>query len=240
LILCPLTSGKLIPSNHASAESLNQIDFTPDIPPLALTQTAESIQIDPNLRTTPMPTPTYGPGQYFEEDDPNRPKLDEPLIVGDDRFGYAQLTENPDLYAVWITDENGVKQYLIVYKDSEVLTGGTNPSKGFFKLVENREEKFNLITIAIEQREKHIGTGDIFLGGVVGTGLAWGICIFITGGWCLPAGGVLGGFLGLTVSKDNDARIQETIIDGYIRDVTRIEDDLRGKFIIGQIIYNQP
>jgi hypothetical protein len=240
LILCPLTSGKIISSNNASAEPLNQIDFTPDITPLALTQTAESIQIDPNLRSTPMPTPTYGPGQYFEGDDPNRPELNKDLIIGDNDFGYARLTENPDLYAVWITDESGIKQYLIVDKKSEVLTGGTDPDSGFFTLIRKRDEKFNLILTAADQRNEHKNTGDSFAGGIVVTGFIWGACILATGGLCLPFGGVFGGFIGLTFNEDSDARIQQTIIDGYQREVAQIESDLRGQFTIGRIIHEQP
>ena len=240
LILCPLTSGKFLPSNNALAGDQPQIEFTPHITPLALTQTAESIEIDPNLRTTPAPSPTFGPGQYFEEDDPNSPQFDDDLIVGNRKFGYAQLTDNPDLYAVWITDENGMKHYLIVDKDSEVLTGGTDPGSGFFILVNNREEKFNLILVAVDKKVKHQETGDKFAGGIVVSAAVWGLCMIATGGLCLPFGGVFGGFIGLTLNKDNDAGIQDTIIDGYQREVANIERRLRGKFKIGQIIYNQP
>lgn len=207
LVLCPLTSIKFLPSNNALAGDQLQIEFTPHITPLALTQTAESIGIDPNLRTTPAPIPTFGPGQYFEEDNPNSPQLDDGLIVGDRKFGYAQLTDNPDLYSVWITDENGMKHYLIVDKDSEVLTGGTDPGSGFFTLVSKREEKFNLILVAVDQKDAHYETGEKFAGGIVVSAIVWGLCITATGGLCLPFGGVFGGFIGLTFNKDNDARI---------------------------------
>jgi hypothetical protein len=239
IILCPLTSDRLFIPNDAMARNLRQVEFTPHISPLALTQTAEAIIIDPNLKTTPVPAPTLGPGQYFEADDPNRPQIDDNMIKGDQKFGYAQLLENPDLYAVWITDSDGT-HYLIVDKGSEVLTGGTDPNSGFFTLIRQRDEKFNLILTAVDQRNEHKSTGDLFAGGTVVTGVIWGACIIATGGLCLPFGGVFGGFIGLTFNKDSDARIQQTIIDGYQREVAQIESDLRGKFTIGKIIHGQP
>jgi hypothetical protein len=70
--------------------------------------------------------------------------------------------------------------------------------------------------------------------------IAWGACYFITEGLCLPLVGVFGGFVGLKNNKNNDAKIQDTIIEGLRRDVEDIQSDLKGKFRIGQAIYGQP
>jgi len=239
LILCPITSGKLIPSNNVLAGDLRQIDFTPHIFPLALTQTVESIGIDPNLRTTPIPHPTFGPGQYFEDDDPYSPQFDDDLIVGNKKYGYARFEENPDLYAVWITNEDGT-HYLIVEKDSEVLTGGTDPNSGFFTLIMRIEEKYEQIQTAVDQRDAHYTTEKNYRWGEVVTTVIWSACVIFTEGLCLPLVGVFGGLFGLSMNKENDAKIQETIIDGHQREVANIQSKLRGKFKIGQVIYDQP
>jgi len=137
-LLCPFGIARISHEDSVEAGALAQVEFTPNIAPLELTQTAESAL----LHTVPTPAaqPTYAPGQIYEEDDPNRPIPEQSLIEGNQKFGYAQLVENPDLYVVWITDENGA-HYLIVDKDSQVLTGGSNPDSGFFKIISSIEDR---------------------------------------------------------------------------------------------------
>ena len=239
LILCPLTSGKFLPSNHALAGDQPQIEFTPHITPLTLTQTAESIGIDPILRTTPAPSPTLGPGQYFEEDDLNKPELDPDTIVGDRKFGFAQIIDNPGLYAVWITDADGT-HYLIVENTSEVLTGETDPKRGFFYLADRRKTLKDNILRTYDQMTKHRDTANNFRLGSGGGAFAWALCAWITGGWCLSALGIAGAFYGLAENKDNDVEIQQILLKGYRDEFTDCERLMRGKFKIGQTIYDQP
>lgn len=239
LVLCPLTSIKFLPSNNALAGDQLQIEFTPHITPLALTQTAESIGFDPNLRTTPSPSPTLGPGQYFEEVDKNKPELDSDTIVGDMRFGFAQLIDNPNLYAVWITDADGT-HYLIVESKNEVLTGGSDPKRGFIYLADRRETLQDQILRTYDQMTKHYNTANNFRLGSGSGAIVWALCVWFTGGWCLPALGIAGAFYGLSENKDNDAEIQQILIEGYRDEFFNCEKFMRGKFKVGQAIYDQP
>jgi hypothetical protein len=127
-----------------------------------------------------------------------------------------------------------------VEKDCEVLTGGTNPNNGFFTLIDQMEDNYSQILMAVDQRDAYHNTSRNFKWGEVLTGIGWGFCVILTEGLCLPLVGVFGGFVGLSINKDDDARIQETIIVGLQREIEGIEKDLRGRFKIGQAIYRQP
>ena len=73
--------------------------------------------------SVPTPIPTLGPGQYFEEE--NKP--DVSLIEGgDEQFGYGPLKDNPSLYAMWMTDEDGT-HYFVVPKGDDSLLGDKDP-----------------------------------------------------------------------------------------------------------------
>jgi len=159
-------------------------------------------------------------------------------MIGDYRFGFAQLIENPNLYAVWMTDSEGT-HYLIVPHDSEVLTGGTDPTGGFFILVDRREKLHNDIQTANEEKRSHSSTANGFR---IGTGLGavgWAACAIFTGGWCVPVIGIAVALFGISENKDNDAEIQQNQIDGYRRELDYIEGRMRGKFKIGQVLYDE-
>lgn len=233
-----ITSARIAPLNPAAASSERQVEFTPHITPLSLTQTAESLEIGPLLAATAVPIPTLGPGQVFERDDPNRPRLDPDTIIGYQGFGFAQLTENSKLYAVWITDGEGT-HYLIVPHDSEVLTGGTNPDGGFFHLAPLLEPLFDQIKTAGDDRKEHHETANNFRVSTLVVGIVWGICVIATEGLCLALGGFGGGLFGGSMLKDNDAAIQQNAIDSLNRQLEDVERRMRGKFKIGQVLYGQ-
>jgi hypothetical protein len=180
-----------------------------------------------------------GPGQYYEEEDINKPELDPDTVVGDIKFGFAELTDNPGLYLVWITDADGI-HYLIVESTSEVLTGGTDPKRGFFYLADRRDILQDQIISAYDQMTAHNDTANTFRLGAGGGAVGWAFCVWITGGWCLPALAIVGTFIGLSENKDNDAEIQQILIEGYREEIADCERYMKGKFKIGQSIYDQP
>lgn len=238
VILCPLSSVPIISPDNAAAEGQNQVEFTPEITPLSLTQTAEYLELGTVAAPTAGPTPALGPGQTFEKDDPHRPRLDPENIHGDPRYGYAQLTEDPDLYAVWITNAEGT-HYLIVPHDSQVLTGGTDPGGGFFFLVSRQETLQGQIMTATGARNEYYKTGNKLRVGTGVVALAWAACAIFTDGLCLALGGLGGGFFGLSIVKDNDAAIQENLIEVHRTELENIQRNLRGKFTIGQVLYGE-
>ena len=87
---------------------------------------------------------------------------------------------------------------------------------------------------------KHRDTANNFRLGSGGGAFAWALCAWITGGWCLSALGIAGAFYGLAENKDNDVEIQQILLKGYRDEFTDCERLMRGKFKIGQTIYDQP
>lgn len=137
-----------------------------------------------------------------------------------------------------MSDSEGT-HYLIVPHDSEVLTGGTNPDGGFFHLAARRETLLAQVVDAFDQRTAHHETANDFRWGTFIAAVAWGACVIITEGLCLALGGAGAGFFGLSMNKDNDAEIQEILIEGKRTELDTLEGRMRGKFEIGQVIYGQ-
>jgi len=188
---------------------------------------------------TPAAQPTFGPGQYFEEDDPNKPDFDRDTIQGNHEFGYAQLTENPEFFAVWVTDEDGT-HYLIVDMDCQIMTGGPDPNSGFFNIIRNIDSKYTDIQQAERHKDTHENSASSFRWGETIAAIAWGGCVVLTEGLCLPLVGIFGGLAGLSLNKDNDAQIEEDNIEIYRQEIEDFQNDLNGLFVIGQAIYGNP
>ena len=94
--------------------ALAQDEF-PTVPPSDAEFESPIEDLDP----IPTPIPTIGPGATFDEDDPNLPEIDEDGRVGDDEYGYYQLPEDPSLYLIWTTNEDGT-HYTVVAADSHI------------------------------------------------------------------------------------------------------------------------
>jgi hypothetical protein len=75
-------------------------------------------------------------------------------IDGDEQFGYGYLTDNPDVFIIWVTDRNGT-HYYTVDKNSEALRGTIDPltnerdNNGFISYIDER----NKLSNEIEQLE---------------------------------------------------------------------------------------
>ena len=93
---------------------------------------------------------------------------------------------------------------------------------------------------AVDQREAHKNTSRAFQVGEVLAAIAWGGCVFLTEGLCLPLVGVFSGLVGISLNKDNDVAVQQATIEGYRREIEGYQSDLQGLFIIGQAIHGQP
>jgi len=188
---------------------------------------------------SPIPIPTLGPGQYFEQGDSNRPKVDPNSIVGDAGFGYGRLAENLDLYVIWTTDEDGT-HYLTVHKDSEILSGGSDPDGGFFNLVRERESILEGIELAVANQSTERAASERFgwgALGVVGLGI---VCVVLTGGTCLAFAGVAGGALWLSLSKDTEVDLIENQLESDREVLGEVEGNLGFVFSVGQVTEAAP
>ena len=157
--------------------------------------------------------------------------------MGDARFGYGQLLEDPSLYLVWIT-EAGIRKYLVVESTSNVLTGGPDPKMGFFQLAAERESFQIQLMEEIDKKNNDRGTSNEFR---IGTGISavvWAGCALLSGGACIPVAGIAIGAYWLSRSQDNKADDHQINIDSRIREIDQQESYMRGKFTVGMIEYD--
>lgn len=174
-----------------------------------------------------MPTP--GPGQAFESEDPNRPKVAF-IEGGDNRFGYGPLAEDGSLYAIWATDESGT-HYLIVEKDSEFLVGSESGLRGYQDFIADRDPISRTIALTNTSRTSHDRTAETFakigfpiliVGAVV--------CEVVSLGACSPVIALGAGFLIPAFSNQQSARGEDDLIEVYNRQLRGFEDQLVGKY----------
>ena len=214
-----------------SAEHLGQpIDFTPNVKQLELT----SIAVTAIAQGFVAPAPTLGPGQLYEEQ--NRPEVSL-TEGGNDEFGYGPSKENPDVYVVWMTDENGT-HYFTVGSESDELRGtldkatNTRSANGYVHLIAERQVKLEDISDAQNEANTHQSLrmtshygalGLAFLGGVV--------CGIVTGGACFVAFGVAAGtaWVAGVVQNGEKAAAQDNVsrLEGQLQ---TIDTRLQGKF----------
>jgi hypothetical protein len=210
LFVCPLAAGGL-GLRGANA----QIPFTPNIATLELGQTVEG----PRLGAV-TPVPPVGPGQYFEEGDPNRPAVLG--VQGDEQYGWAHVAGHPELVLIWYTDTSGT-HYLVLDGTSDAFLGsldratGTRLEDGFEDYITRRETL---------ERERLAAAIEGFGSGAVGIAAAALIaaCPETGGAGCLGALLVLAASGGGNVLR-NIIRIVS--IDFEMGDV---EDSLRDSF----------
>jgi hypothetical protein len=228
VVVCPFLLGarELRYASHAGNE--RQITFTPHVVPLELTQTAEGL-----LLGIVIPVPTLGPGQYFEEDDPNRPDPKKVLITsfGDDFFGYGRIRDTNNLYLVWVSDRDGT-HYLIIDGNAP---GFMDPARTdeFSDLIADMSSKQQAVLekMAELQRERAAGRDYFFysmLSGTIGLG-----CLISGQLQCsVPAGIAFFSFLGLGRTRNNDANAIDAELDSLMVSLGRINENLRGTFEI--------
>jgi len=230
IIACPLSATAYLAPTSALAQ--RQIGTVPPVSPNIPTPIGETGPI-------PTPLPTLEPGQYFESDDPNKPPVDPDSIVGDLKFGYGRSEDNPDLYVVWMTDQNGT-HYLTVHKDSEILSGGSDPAGGFIDLVRERERIRADIDLAVANQATERRARDRFAGGAFGAAAIGLACVAITAGTCLAFVGVAAAAVWLSLSKDTETELIQNQIDRDQKDLSQIEGNLRFGFRVGQTTEAEP
>ncbi len=181
------------------------------------------------------PIPTPGPGQYFEEDDPNRPEVLRE--AGDDSYGYGPLASNPDLYAVWVTDGSGT-HYYIVDGDSDLIWGDADPlggrrDNGLDDIIGARSSLLAQIAELVAARESRENTSrNLFWTGVGGLLVATA-CVAATLGACgifagLAAPFLVGGFVAQGSANEADAQI-----NALADQLHGVEDLIRNRFALG-------
>ncbi|MGH2620247.1 MAG: hypothetical protein ACRDHG_06705 [Anaerolineales bacterium] len=141
--------------------------------------------------------PTVGPGQFFEEDDLNRPEY-LGIEEGDEEFGYGPINDEQTLYLMWFTDDNGT-HYRVVDNTSQLLYGTVDPvtgqrrDNGFNMMIQDRQRLMaELADLNNQVRgEARAANGSFWASGLlIGVGL--GICILASGGICAIAAPLLG------------------------------------------------
>ena len=221
LFVCMLTGGA---SARAPGRQIGGFTFTPHVT---------------DVGATPIPgvavVPTPDSGQYFEEDDPNRPEVLRE--AGDDWFGYGALASNPDLYAIWVTDETGT-HYLIVESDSDLIWGDTDRQgerlgNGLDGLIQQRSSLLNQIAELVGLSESRDNTsGTLFQIGIGGLILA-GICVAATLGGCGVVLGAAGAFLAPAFVIQGDARENDTQVEVLATQLHDLEQLIRNRFAVG-------
>jgi hypothetical protein len=170
----------------------------------------------------PLPTllPTVGPGQVFEESDPNRPEVGE--VHGNDEFGWGRIKGKPGLVLIWVTDELGT-HYAVVDDQSELFLGTLDEATdsraldGFDDYIEQRERLVDEI----------IATGAEGIGSGVAIGvLAWGLGVFPATGGAGCVAGVIGG---VAVLVANSVR-NFIILQGQKADLRSLDGNLSAAF----------
>jgi len=185
----------------------------------------ETLQpVQPNIgavftATPPLPTllSTVGPGHYFEQADANRPEVGE--VHGNDEFGWGEVKGQPELVAMWVTDDEGT-HYIVVSKTSDEFLGTPDPriQDGFDDYISQME---GIETKRLETAAAGIGSGVAV--GILALGL--GLCPATGGGGCVV--GVVGGI----AVAIGGAVTEHIILAGLNRDLRSVQSYLNNAFI---------
>ena len=191
--------------------------------------------------SVPTPIPTLGPGQYFEEE--NKP--DVSLIEGgDEQFGYGPLNDNPSLYAMWVTDEDGT-HYFVVPKGDDSLLGDKDPltdqrlKNGFNQFIEDRDKTVTDMRSKRDDIHAHQRSREITFYTVSAiVGFVAGFCIVVTLGVC-GAAVAIGAPIAIKVGsegfvdnaeRESDIDRLSTLEDSLVKEEAR----LQGKFEVAR------
>lgn len=162
------------------------------------------------------PLSTVRPGQYFEEADANRPEVGE--VHGNDEFGWGEVKGQPELVAMWVTDDKGT-HYIVVSKTSDEFLGTPDPriQDGFDDYISQMQ--------GIETKRLETAAAGIGSGVAVGI-LAWGLglCPATGGGGCVV--GVVGGI----AVAIGGAVTEHIILAGLNRDLRSVQSYLNNAF----------
>lgn len=174
LLACPLAINGFIPRSDAYA----QIEFTPNVATLTITETVVPVTIGPLV---------WAPGMSFDcpVGMPERCRPDVVAVHGDDRFGWGEMVGHPGLVLVWITDETGT-HYMVVSADDPQLTGVAG-GDSFMELTELWTERVSYMG---ERVAEGVGSGGTAFVIVMGLLIA---CPETAGVTCLIAGLTAGG-----------------------------------------------
>lgn len=221
----PLAMGSTLPVAPAGAATPFQT-----VRPQAATFTPAVGELEP----VPTAMPTLFPGQYFEAGDSGRPGVDPDRMEGDLQYGFQRLSDNPNMYMVWMTDAGGT-HYMIVGADSDVLTGGNDSESGYFFLVRERERIHGDISTAAANRDTHHRSATELRWGTVALLVGTGVCAVLAGPVCLVGLGLAGGAFWASRGQDTNAEIQQNTLEGLRDQLSDVEGDLRFGFRTGQV-----
>ncbi|MEK9137249.1 MAG: hypothetical protein AAB393_09005 [Bacteroidota bacterium] len=192
----------------------------------------------------PTPLPTVGPGQFFEEEDPDRPMYLR-IVKGDEQFGYGPMNDEQTLYLMWFTDSNGT-HYRVVDNTSQLLFGTVDPitgerrTDGFDMRIQDRQTLLPELAALNNQVEGEGRAADVsFSVSFLFLGVGFGICIVASAGVCAIAtplfgaaalslagvGGVLNSVDEINASEQRDTKIGQ---------VKRVESDLAQIFTFAE------
>jgi hypothetical protein len=205
MLACPLAMNGFTPRSDAHA----QIEFTPNVATLTITETAVPVTIGPLV---------WAPGMSFDcpVGMPERCRPDLANMHGDDFFGWGEILGSPDLRLIWITDETGT-HYLVVAADDPQFAGLPDGSS-FTDLLEDRMAEIRYL------QDRHAEGFGSMAGPTLITGALLVLCPETAGVTCLLAGvtafgtGVANFIRNMMLSDAASARFQ------------RVEDNLQGRF----------
>jgi len=235
----PMVTSIALADNVVHAEDLGQpFDFTPNVKQLELTSiaaTAVAEGVEP-------PTLPFGPGQLYSEE--NKPKVSH-IEDGDEEFGYGPSKEDPDVYVVWMTDQNGT-HYFTVAADSNELLGtldeatNSRAKNGYVHVIADRDLKLQEVIDMEEKADRHQNLRMGSHGTSLGTAVVGAIvCGFLTGGTCIVAFGVAAvGAWALGVQQNGEKLSAQDSLERLEGQLSDIDTHLQGKF--GQAMRVEP
>jgi len=137
------------------------------------------------------------------------------------------LPEDPSLYLIWTTNENGT-HYTVVSADSDILSGGENPDMGFLTLVDQREQLHTNIELARDNRETKRSNATLLRWGSIGLLAGGVVCTIVSGGLCgLALIGIAATSFFASTQEDSDGEVYQNSVDSEAQQLSTVEGDLR-------------
>ncbi len=175
---------------------------------------------------TPPPIPTLGPGQTFDEADPNKPTLASER--GTEEFGWGRIAGSTNLLLFWSTDSEGT-HYIVVDESNPALESVIADYKEAVSERGTKLSEIDDLDLDVRKTTKEGRRNEVFaLGFVIGGA----VCTLITGGWCAPLwlGAVAAYGASWTEFFEQERQLSER--DILVEDVDKLESNIKGTFNI--------
>jgi len=227
----PMVTSIALADNSIYVNGLDQpFDFTPNVKQLELTSIAATA-VAGGMAAPPL---TLSPGQLYSEE--NKPEVSH-IEDGDDEFGYGPSKDDPDVYVVWMTDQNGT-HYFTVAADSDELLGtldeatNSRAQNGYVHVVADRDSKLQEVIDMEEKANRHQNLRMGSHGASVGTAVVGAIvCGLLTAGACIVAFGVAAvGAWALGVQQNGEKLSAQDSLERLDGQLSDIGAELQGKF----------